>query len=535
MDRKILIGLGVFITIVVIVLIVVLSKKNSQEAPKTTGFFGNLFCKAEIASLAKCNTDKTAQKAQCDTTNTGLIKQLSDAQSQLDVLKQSKNYNTNPPQLITEDVLKNSPKLAYTNLILGKFFGENMVGPQPLPPGSENGLIGTNGKLQFYTRDNQIFVKSTDESGQALNNLMNNSILSATDKVNILYKDPETFLTPLVNYYMKKIDKNSNAEQYYGELLNRMFYTSIDKYNSEIKAVAEKFKLKERLINSVSYNIKKDIISTFQLLSADKLKLIPVKPLPKVIPLLPATKPEVAATMINISEFTKLICTDRREQFSKYARKMTDAYNIDDISGGCPGFINTTLRKLRRENDSRNFDAVVGNVRLPGNPDDIFLQQISVGNFWMKNIASGPDAYFSLMTIGVRINNLVLDLMNDLFNCRFDAYIEVLVSYDWCSNKVTSIKANWPATHITFPIISLDTITIWNPLCPGICDDITVPNPAAVILYPVILYLVTAFMATVNAVGGCAFILDSIIDDDMKEALKSLFSTSRSTADGSAP
>ena len=72
MDRKILIGLGVFITIVVIVLIVVLSKKNSQEAPKTTGFFGNLFCKAEIASLAKCNTDKTAQKAQ-------LTKQLVDS------------------------------------------------------------------------------------------------------------------------------------------------------------------------------------------------------------------------------------------------------------------------------------------------------------------------------------------------------------------------------------------------------------------------------------------------------------------------
>ena len=72
MDRKILIGLGVFTTIVVIVLIVVLSKKNSQEAPKTTGFFGNLFCKAEIASLAKCNTDKTAQKTQ-------LTKQLVDS------------------------------------------------------------------------------------------------------------------------------------------------------------------------------------------------------------------------------------------------------------------------------------------------------------------------------------------------------------------------------------------------------------------------------------------------------------------------
>ena len=42
-------------------------------------------------------------------------------------------------------------------------------------------------------------------------------------------------------------------------------------------------------------------------------------------------------------------------------------------------------------------------------------------------------------------------------------------------------------------------------------------------------------MATYNAVGGCASILDSIIDDEMKEAVKSLFSTSRSTADGSAP
>ena len=529
MDRKILIGLGVFTTIVVIVLIVVLSKKNSQEAPKTTGFFGNLFCKAEIASLAKCNTDKTAQKAQCDTTNTGLIKQLSDAQSQLDVLKQSKNYNVNPPLLITDDMLNNSPKLAYTNLILGKFFEQNMVGPQPLPPGSENGLIGTNGKLQFYTRDNKIFVKSTDGGGKALNNLMNESILYAADKYSILINGFDTFLMPFVNYYMKKVGKNSG----YNSPTETPLY-SILTGNTDFADIAKKYNLKDRLINSVSYNIKKDIISTFQLLSADKLKLIPVKPLPKDIPLLQATKPDVAVKMINISEFTKLICTDRQKQFSKYARKMTDAYNIDDISGGCPGFINTTLRKLRRENDSRNFDAVVGYVRLPGNPDDIFLQRISVGNLWMKNIAGGPDAYASLMTIGVRINNLVLDLMNDLFNCRFDAYIEVLISYDWCSNKVVSMKAT-SNTYITFPIISLDTITIWNPLCPGICDDITIPNPVAVILYPVILYSVTAFMATYNAVGGCASILDSIIDDEMKEAVKSLFSTSRSTADGSAP
>ena len=525
MDRKILIGLGVFITIVVIVFIVILSKNNSQEAPKTTGFIGNLFCKAEIASLAKCNTDKAAQKAQCDTTNTGLIKKLSDVQSQLDVLKKSKNYNVNPPQLITDDMLNNSPKLAYTNLILNKLFEENMIGPQPLPPGKENGLIGTNGKLQFYTRDNKIFVKSTDESGQALNNLMNKSILlSATYKDNILNKDPETFLLPFVKYYMKIGAYNSPEET--------PLYSILISGNTNFADIAKKYNLKERLATSVSNNIKKDMISTFRLLY--DLKLIPVKPLPKNIDLLPATKPEKAAKMINIQEFTKLLCINKRAEFSKYAKKMIDSYNIDDISGGCPGFINTALRKLRRENDSRNFDAVVGYVRLPENPDDIFLQKIHVDNIWMQNTVGGPDVYASLMTIGVRINNLVLDVLNDLFSCRFDAYIEVLISYDWCSNKVTSIKAN-SNTHITFPIISLDTITIWNPLCPGICDDITVPNPLAVLAYPIILYLVTAFMATYNAVGGCASILDSIIDDEMKEAIKFIFSTSRSSSDGSAP
>ena len=88
MDRKILIGLGVFTTIAVIVLIVVLSKKNSQEAPKTTGFLGDLVCKAENASLAKCNVDKTAlnlqigslkqQVTSLQSANTTLNKKLTD-------------------------------------------------------------------------------------------------------------------------------------------------------------------------------------------------------------------------------------------------------------------------------------------------------------------------------------------------------------------------------------------------------------------------------------------------------------------------